>query len=919
MKVATRSTGRRAVVGQLRDAVVSAQRDPRSSRLATCVITAGPGAGKTHTLHELVDAAEGVVRQARADELSWRQPFAVAAALLGVELPVPVPDGYEDQLYTRVDDLCATGPLVLVVDDAHHADAATLELLTRLVGATRVLPLVLLVGRRPLPERDLLHRLVARVDVGEWSLPPLDDDEVRRLAAEFTGAVPDDRLTGLLMASGGNPMHVISVVRGLQRSGGLRVENGRVSVEDTAQPGVPQGLRDAIAEHLALLDGRARELVQKLAVWGGPATLAQLAAVDAVPPASLVGAAQSTIDAGIVTTDDTGALRFTHDLYADVTYEQVNPMLRSVLHDAMASHPSTRHNSQSVAHHRIASGTDEGAMLAAVRRAESELANTPSVAAELLETLSERTGRPAAGVHVALAGALARTGQLNRASQVAEEGLAAATEIADVAALHRVLLFALTARGDTDRVRHLIDETLQLPVGDDVVTALTDLRRYVGILDGRNPAPSSPFLDATDDLGSHTVAGLIAEALRRFVRGEVDEGLRLALMASRRDAQEAEAGTLSTSSAEIWPSLIGQYAHGPAAAADLLTGATRLRASRGTDWMTAYHEFIRGGIALGLGELDDAAASFDAGLERADSGDMGWKSMAVGGRAMIDVLRGDLASASTRLNSWEKGGLPDQFGFPVPLHARSLLLEANRKLRAAATSATTAWDHGRRFHLYGWLPTVSLGYARIGVRAGDRELLSSVEEGLDDLPGSPAAPARGLVAVAQAMCRVELHGDDPATISAAATEHVEAMQAIGDRHSEACLWEEAARAAAITGNRARARELAREALRLNQSMGATTSSARIATRLRPLGVRIDPAVRDRPVHGWESLTKTETTVAELVAAGMTGSEIADRLYISTRTVQTHVSHALAKLGVRTRVELAAFVVSRRAGAGRDPV
>ena len=88
-------------------------------------------------------------------------------------------------------------------------------------------------------------------------------------------------------------------------------------------------------------------------------------------------------------------------------------------------------------------------------------------------------------------------------------------------------------------------------------------------------------------------------------------------------------------------------------------------------------------------------------------------------------------------------------------------------------------------------------------------------------------------------------------------------------------------------------------------------SARIASRLRPMGLRIDPnAVRDRPRHGWESLTKTEVTVAELVAAGLSGSEIATRLFISPRTVQTHVSHALSKLGLRTRVELAAYVAGR---------
>ncbi|AFR46778.1 DNA-binding HTH domain-containing protein [Gordonia sp. KTR9] len=874
------------------------------------MITAGPGAGKTHTLRELVSAADGFVRTVRADELSWRQPFGLAGQLLDVDLPTPVPDGFEDELYARVDALCAGEPLVLVVDDAHHADAATLELLYRLVTGTRVLPLVVLVGRRPLPERDLLNRLVARTEVGEWALPPLGLDEVRRISTEIIGAAPDDELLGLL-ASGGNPMHVISVLRALQQSGGLRIVEGRATVDARTRDGIPKGLEDAIAEHAALLDGRARELTQKLAVWGGPATLAQLAAVDAVPPASLVGPAQSAIDAGIVAADDSGALRFTHDLYADVTYEHLDPALRSVLHDAIASHPSTRHNPQSVAHHRIASGSDESAMFAAVRRAESELGGTPAVAAELLETLATRTARPSAGVNTALAVALARTGRLDRACRVAEEGMALATEIAEIAELLRILLFALTAKGDTDRVRALIDETLQLPVDDEVADTLTDLRHYVGLLDGRAPAPRTPFFDIDREATTRSVPGLIAEALRRFLRGEVDDALGLALHASRRDAVESATGPLSTSSADIWPSLIEQYAHGPAAAADLLAGAARLRSSRGADWMTAYHEFTRGGIALGLGDLDDSAASFDAGLDRADSADMGWKSMAVGGRAMVDVLRGDLAIASNRLDEWDGTGLPDQFGFPVPIHARALLHEANRKLRVAATTVTRAWDHGRRFNLYSWLPTVALGTARIGVRAGDNTLLGSVLDGLDEFPVPPAWPMSGPVAVTRAMCSVALRDEDPLTIVAAADEHAEILQTVGDRQSEACVWEEAACAAAMAGDRDRARDLARRAMRLTRGMGASTSSARVASRLRPLGIRLDPAARDRPTHGWESLTRTETTVAELVATGMSGGEIADRLFISTRTVQTHVSHALAKLGLRTRVELAAFVVGRQ--------
>jgi DNA-binding CsgD family transcriptional regulator len=63
---------------------------------------------------------------------------------------------------------------------------------------------------------------------------------------------------------------------------------------------------------------------------------------------------------------------------------------------------------------------------------------------------------------------------------------------------------------------------------------------------------------------------------------------------------------------------------------------------------------------------------------------------------------------------------------------------------------------------------------------------------------------------------------------------------------------------------------------------------------------------------WDSLTPAERRVAWLVAEGISNPEIARRLGISARTVQTHVSHALEKLGVTSRVELAL----RAAGAER---
>ncbi len=68
--------------------------------------------------------------------------------------------------------------------------------------------------------------------------------------------------------------------------------------------------------------------------------------------------------------------------------------------------------------------------------------------------------------------------------------------------------------------------------------------------------------------------------------------------------------------------------------------------------------------------------------------------------------------------------------------------------------------------------------------------------------------------------------------------------------------------------------------------------------------------RNRPAHGWESLTPTEVRVAELAAEGLSNPEIGTRMFISRGTAKVHLSHVYAKLGVRNRSELAALVTRR---------
>ena len=60
----------------------------------------------------------------------------------------------------------------------------------------------------------------------------------------------------------------------------------------------------------------------------------------------------------------------------------------------------------------------------------------------------------------------------------------------------------------------------------------------------------------------------------------------------------------------------------------------------------------------------------------------------------------------------------------------------------------------------------------------------------------------------------------------------------------------------------------------------------------------------RPDRGWESLTKSELAVVQIVVEGRTNREAAAALFLSPDTINTHLRHAFTKLGIRSRVELA---------------
>jgi len=126
----------------------------------------------------------------------------------------------------------------------------------------------------------------------------------------------------------------------------------------------------------------------------------------------------------------------------------------------------------------------------------------------------------------------------------------------------------------------------------------------------------------------------------------------------------------------------------------------------------------------------------------------------------------------------------------------------------------------------------------------------------------------------------------------------------------AAAWEDLGLAHQRQGTADAAIDALTQALVLFARAGAGQDAARVRRHLRALGIRRRVATVEKPVRGWAAMTKSELAVAELAANGLTNQEIAERLFVSPHTVNTHLRHVFAKLQVHSRVELTRLATER---------
>jgi DNA-binding CsgD family transcriptional regulator len=201
---------------------------------------------------------------------------------------------------------------------------------------------------------------------------------------------------------------------------------------------------------------------------------------------------------------------------------------------------------------------------------------------------------------------------------------------------------------------------------------------------------------------------------------------------------------------------------------------------------------------------------------------------------------------------------------------------------------------------YALLPTL----VRLAQAAGDGDLATAAAAAATAEAAASAAASGTPVAVKEALARHcrGLVDDDPGQLQSAAA----CLAATGRPWPGAAALEDAAVLLAMQGDATAARRALTAASEVYARLGASWDLRRAAARLQPFGIApLGGAARLRPATGWVALTPTELKVARLVAEGLSNPDIAAQLFLSRNTVQTHVSHILAKLSARSRAQIIA--------------
>jgi DNA-binding CsgD family transcriptional regulator len=815
------------------------------------------GAGKTSLIHEFSARSNTPVVVGGSEALRTPRahgPLLDLAAELGGELSLLVEQGASPGDLVNALAEVVTRPTVLVFEDLHWADEATLDLLRVLARRLRRLPaLVVATYRddelsRTHPLRVLLGELATERRVTRLTLPLLSADGVALLAGDRLADV--ERLHRL---TGGNPFFVTEV---------LAAESD----------GAPDTVRDAVLARAARLPPRTRRLLEAVAVVP---SRAELWLLDAIAPLSLTGL-EACVASGMLLADRE-TVQFRHEIARAAIEESLPPDVALSLHRRALAALVERGDAidpARVAHHAAAVGDGR-----------SVLAYAPAAADRAARLRAHRE----AAAH--LASALRYVAELPRSRRVDllerhayECYLTSQPELA--ADSQRKALAEHEAAGDRLRQgdSHRWLSRLAWFSGDGA-TAQTEARLAIELLEP---------LGATTQLAMAFSNQSQLFMLADDHAGAREWGGRAIRLAEQLDDQEILAHALNnTGTAEV----LSGVAEGRAT----LERSLRIAESHGLEEHVARALTNLASTAIGMHDLDSGLRWADQGIGFCSEHDLdSWRLYLTGWRARAHLERGEyelaardastaLAAPSlvpTRLNSLVvlgriRGRRGD--GDPWPLLDEALVAasktdELQRLVPVAAARAEVRLLEGSPELVAAETDqTLAGALARWPVLSTGELLVLRRRAGITDPPYDGTLPEPWAL---------ELAG-----------RHRDASEAWGE------LGFPYERAQAMVAGHDD--DLARAGLVALQDLGAPAAAAAAARHLRERGLqRLSRGPRAATARTPYGLTPRQLEVLVLLVAGLRNSEIAATMVLSERTVDHHVSAVLSKLGVETRAQAA---------------
>jgi len=844
--------------------------------------------------------------------------------------------------FRRVADAIAGAgrPVVLLLEDLHWADASTRDLFVFLQRALRHAP-VLQIGTHRTgevagdhPVAGVVAELARLPQTERLRLPPLDPAETTALARGLLGVEPAGEMVKLLLIRAeGNPFFTEELIAAWPARGE-----------------VPQTVREVVITRLARLTEGARQLSRLASVIGRTVShdlLAELAGLSEVDIGSSV---RDLIHHGQLVTAGDDGYAFRHALIREAIYADLLPGERRAAHGRVARLLAARPTSTAeLAHHWDAAGDADEALTASVKAGESASAAFAPVEAHAHYERAVRRW-PEATDPAALTGldqdtlleraaeAASLASRNARAVELTQERLGLLDEDREperAALAHAVLSHRAWASANWPLARAANLRALELiPAESPERVAIMARRAGLAMLSSRHREALTyagellPVAEAAGDQLSYA-RGLMVVGLCHIGLGHVDEGLtylsqHLDLANETRVPRMLGVSYANLPEALVW---VDRPEQALATAREGIARASEF----GFDF---YLLLIVGNQVRGLAELHRWDEALDASDDPTDQGADAFTRLPVDlTRADVYLKRGQRVEAAVLLDRSAAvlAGQDDvQFGTELAaLQARLAIQErrwadARAAVREGLRIALPA-DNQHRTALL-----VSIG-ARVEADAADdaRESGSTV-----DLAGALARTDEVIEAGRAHLAALVADGATPLprVLRWYALARAERSRLLAT--PEPSAWAEVAGVAAHERHLfgyARFREA--EAVLLargprQQAATALAEAATIAAELRaaPLAAQVT-ALADRgrvtlPSSAVPSmpattgadplgLTSREAEVLDLVGRGLTNAEIAEELFISTKTASVHVSNILRKLGLKSRIQAAALAHRRQ--------